>query len=221
MALWGRQKVLSSHKKLDGCHGQTTFVQGMFLSDEIVLRAKKHPEAYVLSLDLAGPFKRGYDINGNMAKFLLVGAYTWPVEKAVDQKDAIEDVVPEELEEEGLPNIEEGEEEAREELVRRETDDMSEDDYEPSIAEEDGAGGGAELRAVHHEGREEDSPMSEEMKLAEECKPMEVKTFMVAVPLSSKGAREVLAGVHEIYMSLRRHGYPVCRLHTDRGTEFV
>ena len=181
----------------------------------------KHPEAYVLSLDLAGPFKRGYDINGNMAKFLLVGAYTWPVEKAVDQKDAIEDVVPEEMEEEDLPNLEEGEEEAREELVRREIDDMSGDDYEPSIAEEDGAGGGAELRAVHHEGRGEDSPMSEEMELAEECKPMEVKTFMVAVPLYSKGGREVLAGVHEIYMSLRRHGYPVCRLHTDRGTEFV
>ena len=184
----------------------------------------KHPEAYVLSLDLAGPYKRGWDINGDMSRFLLVGAYTWPVEKKDTEVPAIENAeVLDEMEEEELPNLEEGAEEVREELVRREIDDMSENesDYEPSLLEEDGGIGGAGLRAVHVAGEDADSPMSQEEALAEECKPMEVKTFMVAVPLATKSSRDVLAGVHEIYMSLRRHGYPVCRVHTDRGTEFV
>ena len=33
----------------------------------------------MLSLDLPGPFVKGTDIDGDFKKYLLVGAYTWPV----------------------------------------------------------------------------------------------------------------------------------------------
>ena len=41
-------------------------------------RRIKHSQAYVLSLDVAGPMKKGWDIDGKACKNLLVGAYTWP-----------------------------------------------------------------------------------------------------------------------------------------------
>ena len=41
-------------------------------------RRIKHKHAYCLSLDLAGPLKKGRDIDGRSCKYMLVGAYTWP-----------------------------------------------------------------------------------------------------------------------------------------------
>ena len=80
--------------------------------------------------------------------------------------------------EEDLPDLEEGAEATHEELMRREIDDMSEEEnYEPSSMEKDGVIGGAGLRAVHFEGNKIDSPILDESKLTEECKPMEVKKF--------------------------------------------
>lgn len=45
-------------------------------------------------------------------------------------------------------------------------------------------------------------------------------TMSVCLPLASKSASEVLAGTQELYGQLRRHGYPVARIHTDAGREF-
>ena len=41
-------------------------------------RRIKHKHAYCLSLDLAGPLKKGRDIDGRSCKYMLVGACTWP-----------------------------------------------------------------------------------------------------------------------------------------------
>ena len=49
-------------------------------------RRIKHKHAYCLSLDLAGPLKKGRDIDGRSCKYMLVGVYTWPEEvKKPDQ----------------------------------------------------------------------------------------------------------------------------------------
>ena len=49
----------------------------------------------MLSLDLTGPFVLGHDIDGDLKKYLLVGAYTWPVmeEAPWDEVEQLE-VIP-------------------------------------------------------------------------------------------------------------------------------
>ena len=50
-------------------------------------------------------------------------------------------------------------------------------------------------------------PTEEELKA--KYKPTKVFTMMLCVPLSSKSAQEALAGTQELFIKLRRHGYPV------------
>ena len=45
-------------------------------------RRVNHPQPYVLSLDLAGPMKKGF-IDGKACRYLMV-AYTWPKPKPSD-----------------------------------------------------------------------------------------------------------------------------------------
>ena len=47
-----------------------------------------------------------------------------------------------------------------------------------------------------------------------------VRTIIQAVPMRSKNSHDVLA-VQELYMRFLRYGYPVYRIHTDSGKEFV
>ena len=65
---------------------------------------------------------------------------------------------------------------------------------------------------------EQEKPTEEELK--KKNKPTKVVTMMLCVPLGSKSAQEVLAGTQELFTRLRRHGYPVGRVHTDQGREF-
>ena len=44
-------------------------------------------------------------------------------------------------------------------------------------------------------------------------------TMSICLPLASKSASEVLAGTQELFGTLRRHGYPVARIHTDAGPQ--
>ncbi|CAJ1347644.1 unnamed protein product, partial [Effrenium voratum] len=37
-----------------------------------------HPQAHILSVDLAGPLRRGHDIDGKSCRYFLMGAYTLP-----------------------------------------------------------------------------------------------------------------------------------------------
>ena len=46
-------------------------------------------------------------------------------------------------------------------------------------------------------------------------------TYRLAVLMSSRSEREVLAALHEMYMQLRILGYPLTRLHSDRAREFT
>lgn len=59
-----------------------------------------------------------------------------------------------------------------------------------------------------------------EEELEKKYKPSKLVTMMVRVPLCSKSSSEALAGTQELFTRLRRHGYPVGRIHTDAGREF-
>ena len=47
--------------------------------------------------------------------------------------------------------------------------------------------------------------------------PLEIEVHTLAVPLSTKGGKEVLDAMQTMYLELKRQGFPVARLHSDRG----
>ena len=51
--------------------------------------------------------------------------------------------------------------------------------------------------------------------------PLEIEIHTLAVPLSTKGGKEVLDAIQTMYLELKRQGFPVARLHSDRGKEFM
>ena len=61
----------------------------------------------------------------------------------------------------------------------------------------------------------------EKKKKPKEEKIFKTRTIMQCVPMKSKKAEDVLAAIEELYMRFRRYGYPIFRLHTDSGKEFV
>ena len=153
--------------------------------------AKSHPRAGVMSVDLAGPFARGHDVEME-AKFMLVGTYTWLL-----PEDATEDEEPED-EAEGLeevPGLEDPGGLPEEEEGLEGAEDVSEAE-EPDEPE-----GGAEVDGERREPH--------------------VQVIHVGVPLKGKSKEDVLGGMIEIYLQLRVDGFPVHTIHTDRGREFT
>ena len=65
------------------------------------------------------------------------------------------------------------------------------------------------------------SPEAEEPIIPEREEPGPLKTLYFTVPLRSKEKKEVLGGIQEIYIRLRREGMLVNRLHSDQGGEFT
>ena len=191
----------------------------------------------VLSLDLTGPFVLGHDIDGDLKKYLLVGAYTWPVmeEAPWDEVEQLE-VIPDKdwptlEEEEALREVEydlaQDLEAHGEEMSYRPTSDEGEDLEmgEPEEDEGQGGGGGDQLEPLPDTGPCEPEPPSVPLpktpeEVEEHQKAYEMITMSICLPLASKSAAEVLAGTQELFGMLRRHGYPVARIHTDAGREF-
>ena len=181
-------------------HGHTPFRRDCRVCQEASARGRRHckiayPEAAVLSLDLSGPFRPGKDINDATVSYFLIGTYTWPVEEEPG-KPFPEEEKDKEVKEEDLPVIEEGiqEEERAEEPDRG----------EPDQRDDRGEGKGDEEIA------------------REECgEPRPLKVIVKVIPLPNKKAKTVLEGIQDIYIQLKRQGYPVQRLHTDRGKEFL
>ena len=51
--------------------------------------------------------------------------------------------------------------------------------------------------------------------------PVRMVNFMMAEPIASKQKSDVLSAVQRMTIKLQRHGYPLLRIHSDRGGEFV
>ena len=153
-----------------------------------------HPRAGVVNLDLAGPFQKGNDVEGN-AKFMLIGTYTW-----LRSEEKAEDEEAEEWEDPGRGDLNEEGEEGPE----------LEDPDEPAQVEEP--------EEDRPDGPEE-GEAGEERGVEERREP-KIEVIRIGIPLRGKSKEVVLEGVAELYLQLRSDGFPVHTVHTDRGREF-
>ena len=51
--------------------------------------------------------------------------------------------------------------------------------------------------------------------------PLAAVHLPFVIPLFKKGRKNILQGIQQIYLEPKRSGYPVFRMHTDRGREFL
>ena len=97
-----------------------------------------------------------------------------------------------------LPEIEEGEKEEDE----KEKEEREKEDKE--------------------EGEEPQDEKEEEKRAKEACgPPRPLKVIVMVVPLPDKRGKTVMEGIQHLYIKLKRQGYPIQRLHSDRGKEFL
>ena len=158
-------------------------------------------------------------MDGEEKKYLLVGSYTWPVE-GKESDESLGMLEEETAEDEEMLLVLEDEE-----AERREASASSSSSSKKEVQAES-----LPSRPASKKKREEEKPpedaesveeKAEEGKLEEKLKTKGMLKLMTCVPLASKHALDVLSGVQELVVKLRRYGYPVARLHTDYETTFV
>ena len=189
-------------------HGHVPFRRDCRVCQEASARGKRHakiayPYAAVLNADLSGPYRAGKDVGDATQKYFLIGSFTWPAEedqtKFFDGKEQEEDG-------EDLPVLEEKKAEGEDPACEKGDLDDPEGDPEK------------EGEMVDGDGQEEDP----EDRARKECgEPKPLRLIVKAISLPDKKAKTVLQGLQDIYIQLKREGYPVQRLHTDRGKEFL
>ena len=170
-------------------------------------RRIKNAISGVLSLDTAGPLELSSDVDGSEGKFLLVGALTWLIHRDVPLKEVLpEDPLPEDAPSLGV--IPQENEEVFDEEEIGESGQTSSPDALGNVED-----------ATRDVGVEEAVP--DQKGLEEDLKDFEVQVFRMAIPMPSKKAPVVLQTAIEMILRLRANGYPIHRVHTDRGREFL
>ncbi|CAE7902625.1 unnamed protein product [Symbiodinium sp. KB8] len=157
-------------------------------------RTTAHPMAYTLSVDVVGPLKGwGKSPDGKFFKYFVIGAMRIP---RIGGKESPGDVrghpIP--------PPEPEGE------------DQLSDD--EPEDHGEVADGGGVDPSELERE----DKQWKELMTSFKE--PILTSTLYFAVPVNNKKAATMLPAVQRMVVDVKALGYPVTRIHSDRGGEF-
>ncbi|CAE7938651.1 unnamed protein product, partial [Symbiodinium sp. KB8] len=158
-------------------------------------RATLHPTGYTLSIDVAGPLRgTGRSPDGKYFKYFLVGAFRIPLLDGgvTYDEDFRGHPIPEEFEPEDAPVL-------------------SDDDQVD----------------VHLEEEEEMAPAAEENRDQEEWKrlkekfkaPLMTQTLYFCIPMNSKKSMHILPALQQMVVDIRGLGYPVTRIHSDRGGE--
>ncbi|CAE7649513.1 unnamed protein product, partial [Symbiodinium necroappetens] len=158
-------------------------------------RATLHPTGYTLSIDVAGPLRgTGRSPDGKYFKCFLVGAFRIPLLDGgvTYDEDFRGHPIPEEFESEDAPVL-------------------SDDDQVD----------------VHLEEEEEMAPAAEENRDQEEWKrlkekfkaPLMTQTLYFCIPMNSKKSMHILPALQQMVVDIRGLGYPVTRIHSDRGGE--
>ena len=158
-------------------------------------RATAHPMAYSLSVDVVGPIKGyGRSPDGKFFKYFVIGAFRIPqVEGARGHGEVRGHPLP--------PG----------DLVEEE-EQLSDDDGDPG--EESVEAGGVAPDDV-----EDEEKKWKELK-ATFKEPISTTTLCFAIPVNNKKAATMLPAVQRIVTDVKSLGYPVTRLHSDRGGEF-
>ena len=187
------------------------------LQRDLPHRKVKHPLCGVLSADTTGPFHVASDVVCK-AKCILVATLTWMILKNSSLKepeDSTEPLPPEapiiEIE---CHQPEEAEQHSPGDLLQLFEDEPETKDHSHLAGalgngEEPTRDSGEDGEVVLEEGQPEDLPEG-----------FEIRTYRMAVPMSSKASGEVTKTVLEVYLRLKADGFVVSRFHTDRGREF-
>ena len=157
-------------------------------------RSTAHPMAYSLSVDVVGPLKGfGRSPDGKFFKYFVIGAFRIPKAEGAEGHGEVR----------GHP-IPPPEEDLDE-------DQISEDEDEVAGVPE---GGGVPESEVDKEKQQWNELMSTFKE------PISTTTLYFAVPVNNKKAVTMLPAVQRIVADVKALGYPVTRLHSDRGGEF-
>ena len=187
------------------------------LQRDLPHRKVKHPLCGVLSADTTGPFHVASDVVGK-AKYILVATLTWMIPKNSSLKepeDSTEPLPPEAPIIEGeCDQPEEAEQQSPGDLLQLFEDESETKDHShPAGAlgngEEPTRDSGEDGEVVLEEGSPEDLPEG-----------FEIRTYRMAVPMSSKASGKVTKTALAVYLRLKADGFVVSRFHTDRGREF-
>ncbi|CAE7382490.1 unnamed protein product [Symbiodinium sp. CCMP2592] len=158
-------------------------------------RSTLHPMAYSLSVDVVGPLKGfGRSPDGKFFKYFVIGAFRIPEVEGAEGHGEVRG--------HPLPPLD-----AEDEEETIECDDPLDDDAVP-----EGAGVGLD------EVEKEEQTWKELLATFKE--PIATTTLYFAVPVNNKKAATMLPAVQRIVTEVKALGYPVTRLHSDRGGEF-
>ena len=181
-----------------------------------VCKRRKHAHAFALSLDLAGPFKAGADHTG-LARYALVAVYTFPKfwrrgEPAKDPEVVPSDPVPS-----VAPDGEAGASADEPVLESGPLDEPIPDSWS-DIEETPDEHAPADQAALDEVDR-----LARKWKLLTEAslEPLPMWRIPFVEVLYNKTRKTVVEAVSKIYVELKHHGFPVQRVHSDRGAEFV
>ena len=129
----------------------------------------------------------------------MVGAFTWLVPKKIEEMKELDVEVPEDA-----PEVEEWKDNRR-----KEEEDFPREG--PLFGER-----GEDARSP----REGPLPGEEKEEDAVEDEELEIRTFRMACPVSTKRAEETLKVAIEFVLRLKADGFHVSQIHTDQGHEY-
>ncbi|CAE7334850.1 GIP [Symbiodinium sp. CCMP2592] len=161
--------------------------------------ATMHPMAYTLSVDVVGPLKGyGKSPDGKYFKYFVIGAFRIPdVHGGHGHADVKGHPIP-------PPDS-----------------DGHEDDEEDQLSEDEVADDEGPVEADYVDASQVEREKEQWRQLLSTFKePISTTTLYFAVPVNNKKAATMLPAVQKIVMDVKALGYPVTRLHSDRGGEF-
>ena len=166
------------------------------------------PQAFCLSLDVAGPFKAGKDQILREPRYFMVGVVTIPVRDQVPLVDSLRELGvvvqpvqdhPDEMGDGGA--VAEGEGPVFEQ--------EGEESREP-VGQEDAV----EIQAL-------DQKWKDFLQENRDAGEVQMRSLTFGVPLVSRHAAEIIKGAALIYSQVRALNIPLLRIHTDRAREFA
>ncbi|CAE7730560.1 GIP [Symbiodinium sp. CCMP2456] len=160
-------------------------------------RATAHPSAYTLSLDVAGPIRgHGLSPDGKHFRYFLVGAFRLPVVEGGLGRD-------DDLHGHPFPEGDFGEDE-----------ELSEEDVDPEEVQVE-----EEIPDFSGDDLQKEKEQWERLK-ATFKEPLKTETVYFCVPITGKKVIYTLPALQQMVTEIKALGYPVARVHSDRGGEF-
>ena len=177
-------------------------------------RRQRAPEAFTLSLDVAGPFIEGLDqMDYHKPKYFVVATMTVPMFGDKPMVEGLRKLAGDSAALDGLPQPPEEPEALEDDSKPGEKPEDPFEPQEPSRKDRDVPLTEAQVKQL-------DAQDQKWREFIAETENRPVKTFSMAVPTKSKQAQDVVRATAQVVARLRSLQIPINRIHTDRGTEF-